>query len=495
MWNDLSKKSLVVGIVLCIVFSGVSTVNLIGADSKSNFAIVDGVTGFLTSSYNLSKYWGNKDMKLTNGTGFFDTYKDENGVWWFVDPEGYAFYSAGVDVVYAGADEDYNATILKKYGSYSAWANSTKQRLKDWNYNTLGAWSDYEFFPEMPYTYKFKSGRKLGRIGWEIYVLKNGSGKLVPDVFDSYWWDIVKDNISEHIEKYKSKEDPWLIGYWLDNEISWESDPYPFDQNTLLETYLSVPYEFNQPGKMKVVEFLIDRYKDDGIEVFNKVWNMNLKSFDELYNITKLGRTGWKAQHFIPRIKDDIQDFTQLVAHTYFKNITNIVRSYDPNHLILGVRFHLLGAPEEVINESGKYCDVVSINYYRDRLVTYDPIKYLTNILRGTVPLDKWMQRYYKLTDKPLIVGEFCCAAMPFPLLLDLLSGGKTVRTQKDRAGYFEWYARNCLGAPYVIGYHWFGYFYYKGLVDINDNPYSVLVDRMAYINNMIYKLHKSCIN
>ena len=291
----------------------------------------------------------------------------------------------------------------------------------------------------------------------------------------------------------KLKNDPYLIGYWLDNEIHWESDPFPYDQNTLLETYLSVPYEYDQPGKMKVVKFLIDRYEDDGIEVFNKVWKMNLENFNELYNETKLGRTGWIAQHFIPRVKDDIQDFTQLVAHTYFKNITNIFRSLDPNHLILGVRFHLLGAPEEVIEECGEYCDVVSINYYRRCLAIYDPIKYLQSKLRGLVPLDKWMQRYYKLTDKPLIVGEFNWFAREFPLLRDLFLGGIIVRTQKDRADYFEWYARNCLKAPYVIGYHWFPYFGdNKGLVDINDDAYDVLVNRTAYINNMIYELHKS---
>jgi len=484
-----------------MVFSSVSLTNFVGTGNADNVEAVDNETGFFPSSYNLSKYWGNKDMKLTEGTGFFDTYKDENGTWWFVDPEGYAFYSTGVACVNA-LGEDYNATVLEKYGSYTEWANATRDRLKKWGLNTLGAWSllEVEYGPggisEMPYTIKCTSARGGARIGWKTYVLKNRSdGKRIPDVFDSYWWDCVRDGYCYGTTIERLKEDRWLIGYWLDNEIHWESNPPPFDQNTLLETYLSVPYEFDQPGKNRVVKFLIDRYEDDGIEVFNKVWNMDLKNFNELKNETKLGRVGWIAQHFIPRVKNDIQDFTQLVAHTYFKNITNIFRSLDPNHLILGVRFHLGGAPEEVIEECGKYCDVVSINYYRKCLVTYDPMKYLTSILRGSVPLDKWMQRYYELTDKPLIVGEYGCAVRNFPLLRDIFQGGiKIVRTQKDRANYFEWYARNCLKAPYVIGYHWFPYVRKAdwGLVDIYDNPYSVLVDRMAHINNIIYELHKS---
>lgn len=471
----------------------------VDTDDANNVETVDDVTNFLISNYKMSTYWGNEDMPLTNGSGYFDTYQDENGTWWFVDPEGYAFYSAGVACVNL-ANEDYNATIHEKYGSIARWANETRDNLSEWGFNTLGCWSG--ILPEMPYTIKCIGAKGGAREGWKIYVHKNGSryGKRIPDVFDSRWWDCVRENFSfcfgETVENLK--DDPWLIGYWLDNEIQWESNYPPFDQNTLLETYISVPNEYDQPGKTKVVKFLINRYEDDGIDVFNEVWNMNLKSFDELYNVTKLGRTGWIAQHFIPRVKDDIQDFTQLVAHFYFKNITEIVRNLDPNHLILGVRFHLFGTPEDVIRECGNYCDVISINYYRQRVIIYDPIKYLNSRLRGTVPLDKWMQEYYGITEEannatPLIVGEFGCAVSIFPLVQDLLDGAfKFVRTQKGRADYFEWYARNCLKAPYVIGYHWFPYAGDKGLVSNTDDPYDDLVTRTAYINNLMYELHNS---
>ncbi|MGW8181558.1 MAG: hypothetical protein ACWGQW_22745, partial [bacterium] len=44
----------------------------------------------------LSRWGGWKSRKLTKGTGFFSTHKEE-GRWWLVDPEGYAFWSVGVD--------------------------------------------------------------------------------------------------------------------------------------------------------------------------------------------------------------------------------------------------------------------------------------------------------------------------------------------------------------------------------------------------------------
>ena len=477
MQNFLFKKVLVIGTAVFIVFSSISVANPIVTNIAENIVITDDKTSFFASMYNLSKYWGNADMKLTEGKGFFDTYKDENDKWWLVTPNGHAFYSVGANCVGPG-----NGSV-----------DDTKIRLKDWGFNTLGAWSKYDIVTEVPYTHTFIF-RKKGRIGWETYVLKNGteSGKKVPDVFDSYWWNIVEENVTTMAEKLK--DDPYLIGYWLDNEISWGSDPV--DKNTLLETYLSVPYEFEQPGKMKAVEFLIDRYEDDGIEVFNKVWNMDLRNFNELYNKTKLGRTGWIAQHFIPRVKDDIQDFAQLVAHIYFENITNILRSHDPNHLVLGVRFHLYGAPDVVIRECGKYCNVTSVNYYRKLPAIYDPMNYLRSKILGLVTLEKWMKKYHELSDKPLIIGEFNCIIMDFPLLRSFSKVTRSVHTQKERANYFERYARNCLKTPYVIGYHWHHYFdndeYIIGLVDIYNNPYDVLVNRMSHINNKIYELHGS---
>ena len=150
----------------------------------NNVDIVDVNTNRYSSNYPFSNYWGNADMKLTNGTGFFNTHKDDNGNWWFVDPEGYAFYSTGVACVNP-LDDEYNATVLEKYGSYTKWANATRDRLKEWGFNTLGAWSLLEIeygpggIPEMPYTIKIRGCKGGARTGWEQYVLKNRKeGKL-----------------------------------------------------------------------------------------------------------------------------------------------------------------------------------------------------------------------------------------------------------------------------------------------------------------------------
>jgi len=202
---------------------------------------------------------------------------------------------------------------------------------------------------------------------------------------------------------------------------------------------------------------------------------------------------GWKAQHFIPRVKSDIQDFARLVAHIYFENITGILRSYDPNHLILGVRFHPWGAPEGVIEECGKYCDVISINNYRDCKRVYDPLKRIQILIRDLVPLDDWMKRYYDITGKPLIVSEWNSDPLGVLIFLRIRS------SEESKANYYEWYTRNCLKKPYMVGHHWFslvdrakeGVVTSTGVVNPYDKEHTVLVERMAEVNKQVYELHR----
>jgi hypothetical protein len=70
-------------------------------------------------------------------TGFFHVAQATNGRWWFVDPDGQPFYSAGIDHVSASPDVDvttgqcpYCQAIASEYPSTSAWADATVDRLR-----------------------------------------------------------------------------------------------------------------------------------------------------------------------------------------------------------------------------------------------------------------------------------------------------------------------------------------------------------------------------
>jgi agarase len=121
-------------------------------------------------------------------TGFFRT-EQVNGVWWFVDPDGHLFISKGVNHVSFGGDycpalgySPYNRNVQAKYGSEEKWAEATAKRLREWDFNTIGAWSSASLFQLMPYTAHPEHGRK----GWGRLAQRLVPGCLLSQVPTSF---------------------------------------------------------------------------------------------------------------------------------------------------------------------------------------------------------------------------------------------------------------------------------------------------------------------
>ena len=85
-------------------------------------------------------YGGWLELKDTK-TGFFHTEQLQNR-WWLVSPEGNAFFSKGVDHVDLSPESDSS----KAPDDPTAWAKSTAEQLRGWNFNTLGAWSSPQIY-------------------------------------------------------------------------------------------------------------------------------------------------------------------------------------------------------------------------------------------------------------------------------------------------------------------------------------------------------------
>jgi len=114
------------------------------------------------------KYGGWIELK-SKATGFFRT-ENIDGIWWLIDPEGNAFISKGVNHISFTADHapslgysPYEKVTKKKYGDIHTWVGTSIQRLRDWNFNTIGSWSNHEIFDEeMPYTVILGIGAHAG---------------------------------------------------------------------------------------------------------------------------------------------------------------------------------------------------------------------------------------------------------------------------------------------------------------------------------------------
>lgn len=176
-------------------------------------------------------------------TGHFRVEKHD-GRWWLVDPEGCLFWSHGIDCVSLHAStrvvgreayfeelddrfrvgEHYDfarANLLRKYGDL--WEPTAieraHRRLRSWGMNTLGNWSHESVYSlrRTPYVVPIHyRSPELGRFPYRDM-----------DLFRQ----VLRDRLAR--EKGRTADDPWCIGYFVDNELRWPEE----GQAALAEAY------------------------------------------------------------------------------------------------------------------------------------------------------------------------------------------------------------------------------------------------------------------
>jgi hypothetical protein len=554
-----------------------------------NFVTIVALLGVysLTNADRYDKYGGWTGLK-SKAAGFFRT-ENINGVWWLIDPEGNAFISKGVNHVSFTADNapslgysPYGRATNEKYGDANTWAKTSIQRLKDWNFNTIGAWSNYETYDkEMPYTVIIGIGASAGG-SW-----LQGS---FPDVFSETFQNIAENKARESCAPRAN--DPFLLGYFLDNELRWGPDWR--SRNTLFDDFLAMPED--AAGKKALVNMLKELYGD--IDKLNSAWNTDCRSFDDIFAAKKLSDLGEEMgtveleltvgatlKHTLPKeliimylnqmygeldkvneafntdaksydelltppfssritmeiskrklpkeviimglemvygnldkvneafntdaksydelldelltpqplssaaveVKKVQSKFLKVVAEQYFKACQAAIRKFDQHHLILGCRYAGY-APAEVAEGMKDYVDVVSYNNY-DKLP----------------PKDR-LEKLYEITGKPIMITEFSFKAMDSGLP-NTKGAGQPVETQQDRADNFAKYVESFMTTPYAVGYHWFehtdepaegrfdGENSNYGLVNIKDEPWKILVEKMTEVNGDVERVHTNAIS
>jgi len=426
------------------------------------------------------KFGGWKDGPQLDATGFFrvQKYKDK---WTLVDPDGRLFFSNGIDCVgqrdstpidereswfadfpgnlpqfaefmgkaqglighYAGkrvqAFSFASANLKRKYGQ--DWAKTyvdvVHRRLRSWGINTIGNWSnqEIELADRTPYvTSVWMDSPKIdGSKGWW--------GKF-KDVFAPQFATELKKQVGPIAAK--TANDPWCIGYFVDNEMSWGSDNISLALATLASPE-------DQPAKKVFIEDLKAKYTT--VEALNSVWGTAYASWDALAKDRELGASS------IDRARPDLEAFAKHLAETYFKTVRDALHEAAPHHLYLGCRFSDVNPIAAAA--AAKYCDVVSFNLYRKSLTQF---KNPTN------------------ADVPLIVGEFHFGALDRGMFHP---GLVWTESQDARAQAYRDYVKSAIERPEFVGCHWFQYGdepttgrsldgenYQIGFVDVADTPY-----------------------
>ncbi|MCX8182927.1 MAG: beta-galactosidase [Crenarchaeota archaeon] len=417
----------------------------------------------LISSLSYDNYGGTLRVKGT-ATGFFHVEKI-NGVWWIIDPEGNCFISKGVNHVSFDADyspslgySPYNKAVLKKYGGVEPWAKATVERLRNYGFNTIGAWSSRELYElEIPYTVILDIAASAGS-EWL-------SGRVI-DYFSENF-EKVAEEVAEKMCTPR-RNDPYLLGYFTDNELRWGPDWR--SSKHLFDDYLAL--EKDAPGKRMLVQYLREKY--GSISELNAKWGTSFHSFEDILNIYRPPAGAF--------LDPDRLGFLELVSKRYFKVCHDAIRKHDPNHLILGCRFAFRPS-DEVLKGCIGHVDIISINNYG-----WDP------------PLED-LRAINRLTGLPVMITEFSFKARDSGLP-NTRGAGTPLATQGDRAERFENYVSKILSEPYVVGYHWFQYSDQPaqgrfdgensnfGLVNIEDEPWVILVTRITTVNLKAELIH-----
>ena len=477
----------------------------------------------------LDKFGGWNKGPAFKASGFFRTEK-RDGRWYLVTPEGHPFYSLGVNTVSPqvnqtyvagrewmfeslpkadeplashfgegdnrggnGADQGrgygngrwydfYGANLQRLYGEPCAaqahaeppaapckatvdqqkWATHTLDRLQAWGFNTVGNWSadalaDAE---RVPYTLP------LSIVG-DYTSISTGSDWWggMPDPFDPRFAMATERAVA--IAARDHRDDPWLIGYYADNELAW-AGPGDDPQSRYALAYGTLKMTTDVPAKRAFLKQLRDKYRNQA--GLSKAWGIDLPAW-ELMEDPGFVPPMPNPEH--PEIENDFKYFQKVFADTYFKTISDSLKWHAPNQLLLGGRF-ATSTPEAVAS-CAQYCDVLSFNLYTLK------------------PQDGYDFAALRALDKPVLITEFNFGSSdrgPF-------WGGVTqLAKEEDRGPAYANFLKQALSEPSIVGVHWFQYLDqpvtgrlldgengHFGLVGITDLPYQGFVEALRKSN------------
>lgn len=428
-----------------------------------------------------SSYGGWLEKKF-EATGFFALEKDNNR-YWLKDPDGYAFFSAGLDCV--GVDGDCNITgiegfcdylpekgtpgwgefphgnesffswhkynLYRTFGEswYEAWTRLTKRRLVEWGENTVACWSDMKFIKNSNLPY--------------VHIL-HGFPRTTKNIFRDFP-DVFSPEYREESEKWAKqldglKDDKNMIGYFMSNEPNWA-----FADNLNIAA-VTLEREEDFKSKEHIISSLTKKYTS--LENLNACWNTSFSSFDDL-------RKPIPQSDLNNQAKADLMEISADLVREFVKVPALALRQVDKNHLNLGMRYAWVA--NKTVTAGCEYFDVFSFNCYR-----HDPYGSIQNIV--------------DIVNMPVMIGEFHFGALDRGLDATGIQG---VASQLDRGKAYRYYMHRAASHPYCLGAHYFtlndqGYLgrfdgenYNIGFVDVCNKEYPELVEYAKKANREVY--------
>ncbi|MFP4054138.1 MAG: hypothetical protein ACLFV7_09770 [Phycisphaerae bacterium] len=417
--------------------------------------------------------WGGCRERSFEATGWFRTHHDGDR-WWLVDPDGSAFFSAGVDCIrpgsavplrdiepalqwvppgdgeFADAWSDHRITgepsvsflvanLIRGFGAdgwIEAWRRTVVGLLREWGFNSFGNWSQWSAaaMAGFPYVRPLRFGQGETRRVFRDF----------PDVFsDSF----ARDAAAFATQLQETADDPAMIGYFLMNEPKWG-----FASECPAAGMLRVTDQCDTRDAL--ADWLHDRYGMD--DALAGAWGMDVSRQDV--------RSGLWTAEFTPQATADLEDFSTVMVDRLFASLSDACRQVDPNHLNLGARYYIV--PPAWALAGMNHFDVFSINCY------------------DVAPNVEQMRQVSGRLGRPMMIGEWHFGAQDAGIPC---SGICRVGSQADRGKAYRRYFETAASADCLVGVHYFqmydqsalgrfdGENYNIGLLDVCHRPYEPL--------------------
>ncbi len=429
--------------------------------------------------------WGGWKEKRFPASGYFHIVNDEKR-WWLIDPEGFAFWSSGLDCVRVDAEAVYGglesaltwlpdeagdfaeayeqqgaqkafkylaANFIRAFGKqdwYARWAEIALAELRRLGFNTVANWSDWQIASRSRTPYV----RPLPPLDPAIPLVYRD----FPDVFHPAFPQAARA-FAEPLRETAS--DPALIGYFLMNEPNWG-----FARETPAAGML-----FNTPmcfSRQALADFLQRKYRNDN--ALAAAWEMPVA-------FSALCAGVWDFA-LSPVAQEDLADFSEVMVRKLFETLSTACRAVDPNHLNLGSRYYTV--PPRWALAGMKHFDVFSMNCYRKRLPAQE------------------MSHISEMLGKPILIGEWHFGALDAGLPA---SGIGHVTDQGGRGKAFRLYLEDAAAKPWCVGVHYFNIYdqsamgrfdgenYNIGFLDVCNRSYEPLAQAARLSHERLYEI------
>jgi len=418
-------------------------------------------------------------------SGYFRTHHDGSR-WWLVDPDGGAFFSAGVDCVrpemecrvegneglceflppregeYADAWNERGtfswsiANLIRAFGPdwRTAWEALARKWLVNWGFNTVANWSDSDFARRsgLPYVLPLAHFPTTPQTVFRDF----------PDVFSPEYTRSARA-FAEQLRDYAGDRN--LIGYFLRNEPLWG-----FGQFRIAEELLTHAAD-RAPGCRRQLAQDLSRLYHGSDTAFSEAWGGLMDTFEEVERFVLAD-----ACCLPTRASQDLAQFSRKMADAYVRIPSEACRAIDPDHLNLGMRWAWI-ASDDLLAGSEVF-DVFSLNMYQ------------------MAPDRAAIERAARACGKPVMIGEFHWGARDVGLPS---TGLRAVASQAARGQAYRYYVEQGAAIPELVGTHYFqmndqpvlgrfdGENFQIGLVDICWRPYEEMVSAALETHRRIY--------